>query len=192
MITFDQSLEKISRNATQVLTIDGVILGILIIKSPEPLCLFQKLFLAVGLITLVVSLFCCIGAINTGIYPAEKSESTKKSREREDRAILWYSLALFLLLTGAAGLVTFECLMLFLGQCYQSIIFGFGLIAEIVILILSRDPILTLGNYDKNTKEKINNFFATIPLIGNIRLFAQFGDSPVDETTTTQQQTRRQ
>lgn len=120
----EKTLKNLSDQANKVLTIDGVILGLLVsfvgFRDPNFKMLddiLPRWVLGFALVMLLASIFCCIGTINSGIY---KSKNTKYNtldwfetlQKRENNALRWYASALYLLLIGAFALFVLEVIIM--------------------------------------------------------------------------------
>ncbi|WP_148208169.1 hypothetical protein [Methanosphaerula palustris] len=120
----EKTLKNLSNQANKVLTIDGVILGLLVsflgFRDPNLKMLddiLPRWIFGFALVMLLASIFCCIGTINSGIY---KSKNTKYNtpdwfetlQKRENNALRWYASALYLLLIGAFALFVLEVIIM--------------------------------------------------------------------------------
>lgn len=190
----EKSLKNLSDHAKTILTLDGVILGILVFKSPTPHSIPQTSIFAFALAMLLVSIFCCIGTINTGIFRAGNSELPssnwrKKLEIRENNALRWYATVLDLLLFSALALSVFE-LIIIVQPKDQIWIVGLGILVFLLLIWWSRDILLNWWEYiwenkssledasesdcDKFMRE-ISRRFYPLSLIFTYKLFSQFG-----------------
>ena len=148
----ENTLKNLSDQAKTIMTIDGVILGLLVSKSSPPDSFPQQLAFGFALVMLLASIFCCIGTINSGIY---KSKNTKYTiyneteptwfvqlQQRENNALRWYATALYLLLIGAFALFVLEIIIMVRPEYH---IFIIGLIVRISLFHLIVLVFLLIG-----------------------------------------------